>query len=84
MCALCMYTPGTFKCKRTSHPMELELQLVVSHYVSPGSLTQLLYNNNKYLPSFGISPCCSQLSSSAGLTGAPETNNFGGILGSSL
>lgn len=44
---ICMYTtsiPGTYGGhKRVSHPLEMELQLIVSHYVEDGNGTQVLW-----------------------------------------
>jgi hypothetical protein len=34
--------------KRTSNPLELELQMVVSHYVGAGNGTCVLCNSNKF------------------------------------
>lgn len=41
LCAMCV--PGTYKCqKRAPDPLELELQIVVSHQVGAGDKTQVL------------------------------------------
>lgn len=46
MCVMCM--PGAHgDQKKVLGPLELELQVFVSHHVDAGNLTQVMYQKNK-------------------------------------